>query len=146
MTVARTPKQPGEGRRTRLGVWSISGPPARLRRIMRRQKSRPPGQPPAKTPASSGVRYDPDEPAASAPALTVREEEICFWVVRGKENEEIARILDGNAETVRKHVENIREKFKVESRLALLAAYWQREVDRRDRRIAELERRLKGQG
>ena len=93
-------------------------------------------------PGEKIIKYDPDEVVPGQPELTLREEEVCFWVVRGKENDEVARILGANAGTIRKHVENIRYKFKVESRLAVLASYWEREVDRRDRIIAKLRRQL----
>ncbi len=120
---------------------------------MRRKKKAPsdantaaPANPAPLSPASQFVHYDPDELPPARPELTLREEEVCFWVVRGKENDEVARILGGNAETIRKHVENIRRKYSVESRLAVLAAYWEREVDQRDRTIAELRRQLAQRG
>lgn len=119
-----------------------------MARRKKRKSASPPGDqikagvPSSASPPKKKVVYDPDADAAHDPHLTVKEEEVHFWLVRGKENEEIAGIMRGNAETIRKHVENIRRKIKVESRLALLAAYWQREVDARDRVIAELRRRL----
>ena len=88
------------------------------------------------------VKYDPDESVSAAPGLTTREEEVYHWVVRGKENEEVAQILGGNSETIRKHVENIRRKVGGESRLAVIASYWQQEVEKRDRLIADLRRQL----
>ncbi|MGI9088206.1 MAG: helix-turn-helix domain-containing protein [Chthoniobacterales bacterium] len=100
------------------------------------------GAPSSASPPKKKLVYDPDEAVPSDPHLTLKEEEVHFWVVRGKENDEIAKILSGKTGTVRKHVENIRKKVKVESRLALLAAYWQQEVDKRDRIIAELKWRL----
>lgn len=65
-----------------------------------------------------------------------------YWVVRGKDNTEIAKILGGNPGTIRKHVENIRRKVGAESRLAVIAGHWLREVEERDRVIRELRRRL----
>jgi DNA-binding CsgD family transcriptional regulator len=117
---------------------------------MARRKKGPPGAPahgrhhavpPAEVEPSSTpkVVYDPDEQPQPPPHLTLREDEINFWVVRGKDNAEVARILSANPETVRKHVENIRVKYGVESRPAILAAYGQHEVDSRDRLIHELE-------
>ncbi len=98
--------------------------------------------PSASAPTPKKPLYDPDEETGNPPSLTIREEEVRFWVVRGKGNDEIARILNGKTNTVRKHVENIRKKSDVESRLSLIAAFWMNEVDRRDRVIAELRRRL----
>lgn len=118
---------------------------------MARRKKGKPAQPPADQPAhqpppcstppaKKKLSYDPDAVAGQERQLTVREEEVHHWVVRGKENDEVARILHANTETIRKHVENIRRKTGVESRLALLAAYWQREVDARDKIIAGYKR------
>jgi len=101
-----------------------------------------PAGPPAPSPKKKNVIYDPDEDARQDPHLTMREEEVRFWVVRGKDNVEIAGILTASAETIRKHVENLRDKLKVESRLALIASYWQQEVDKRDQIIADLRQRL----
>jgi len=84
--------------------------------------------------------YNPDEYGPALPPLTVREEEVHYWVVRGKENDEVAKILQASPETIRKHVENIRRKLGVESRLAVISSYWQREIEDRDRIIDELRR------
>lgn len=101
-----------------------------------------PAKKPGSSPKGKKVIYDPDADATHDPQLTMREEELRFWAVRGKDNIEIAGILGGSADTVRKHVENIRVKVRVESRLALIASYWQREVDKRDAIIADLKWRL----
>ncbi len=69
-----------------------------------------------------------------------------YWVVRGKENEEVAKILQASAETIRKHVENIRRKLGVESRLGVISSYWQREIEERDRHIKELRRQKSSRG
>jgi DNA-binding CsgD family transcriptional regulator len=86
-------------------------------------------------------KYEPAEETDS-PRLTVREEEVLYWTVRGKENDEIGRILKISPETARKHGEHLRDKFGSESRVAMIAAYWLRQIDQRDRMIAELERKL----
>jgi DNA-binding CsgD family transcriptional regulator len=112
---------------------------------MRRKKRTGPG--PKKShgaalPApSSKVQYNPDE--TESPALTVREKDVLYWVVRGKENADISGILHASPDTIRKHVENIRRKFGSESRLGVIASYWQQQIDQRDRQIADLERALK---
>ncbi len=120
--------------------------PRKKRKPDRPSHASTPPPPPKAVPPKKPFHYDPDEAPLEAPELTLREEEVCFWVVRGKDNDEVARILGANAETIRKHVQNIRDKFKVESRLAVLASYWEREVDKRDRIIAALRRQLKERG
>jgi DNA-binding CsgD family transcriptional regulator len=92
--------------------------------------------------ARKSINYDPFAARSAAAGFTRREREVQFWVVRGKKNEEVAQILSANSHTIRKHVENIRRKAGVESRLALIAAFWLNEVDKRDWMIAELRRQL----
>ncbi len=104
--------------------------------------SQPPPKPPKPSSNKKKVIYDPDEDSSRDPQLTMREEEVRFWAVRGKDNSEIAAILGARPGTVRKHVEHIRGKVHVETRLALIAAYWQQEVDKRDQIIADLKWRL----
>jgi DNA-binding CsgD family transcriptional regulator len=87
------------------------------------------------------IKYDPDE--ADSSVLTAREKDVLYWVVRGKENADISGILRASPDTIRKHVENIRKKFSSESRLGVIASYWQREIDKRERQIADLERALR---
>lgn len=50
--------------------------------------------------------------------LTAREAEVLFWAAQGKNNPEVAIILQVSHNTVRKHVANILVKLGVESRLA----------------------------
>jgi DNA-binding CsgD family transcriptional regulator len=73
--------------------------------------------------------------------LTPRQKQVLHWVVRGKGNAEIAGILHISPETVRKHVEKIRKEYKSESRISIIATYWQRVVDARDRVIRRLRRK-----
>jgi DNA-binding CsgD family transcriptional regulator len=105
----------------------------RADRSSRTQRDSPPKRP---------INYDPFAARSVAASFTRRETEVQFWVVRGKTNEEVAQILSANSQTIRKHVENIRRKAGVESRLALIAAFWLNEVDKRDWIIAELRRQL----
>src|SRR5579864_2764246 len=86
----------------------------------------------------TGISYSTEE---AQPSLTVREKDVLYWVARGKANPEIAGILHTSPETIRKHVQNIRQKFGSESRLSVVAAYWQREIDARDSTIEQLKRR-----
>ena len=50
--------------------------------------------------------------------LTPRESETLYWISRGKTNPEIAMICEISPRTVHKHVENILNKFGVETRTA----------------------------
>ena len=50
--------------------------------------------------------------------LTPRENEILFWIARGKSNSEIANILEIKPATVGKHLEHIYPKLGVENRTA----------------------------
>lgn len=73
---------------------------------------------------------DEKSSAANSPArllhlgLTMREAEVLFWIGHGKNNPEVAEILQASLNTVKKHVANILVKLGVESRLiaALQAA------------------------
>jgi DNA-binding CsgD family transcriptional regulator len=53
--------------------------------------------------------------------LTERETEVLLWIAQGKGNYEIAVILGAAVGTVRKHVERILRKLKVENRTAAAA-------------------------
>lgn len=59
------------------------------------------------TPAALRRRY---------PQLSVREAEILFWIVKGKQNAEIAVILERRLTTVQEHVENLVRKLGMENR------------------------------
>ena len=48
--------------------------------------------------------------------LTPREAEVLFWISEGKSNYDIGVILDASTGTIRKHVEHIFTKLKVENR------------------------------
>lgn len=65
------------------------------------------------------------EPPAEGTALTPREDEILGLLASGCTYKEVARELDISFGTVRKHVDNIREKWK-ERRLAVLVLRWSR--------------------
>ena len=51
-------------------------------------------------------------------ALTAREAEVLYWVVKGKINRDIADILGSSPATVKKHLERILAKMGVETRTA----------------------------
>jgi DNA-binding CsgD family transcriptional regulator len=48
--------------------------------------------------------------------LTPREAEVLYWMSEGKSNPEIGLILGASTGTIRKHVEHILRKLKVENR------------------------------
>lgn len=53
--------------------------------------------------------------------LSQRETEVLYWVLRGKDNEAIAKHLEINLGTVRKHLESIYRKLGVQSRTEAIA-------------------------
>ncbi|MGL5943694.1 MAG: helix-turn-helix transcriptional regulator [Waterburya sp.] len=53
--------------------------------------------------------------------LSKREMEVLFWLIRGKDNQAIARKLDVGISTVRKHLESIYLKLEVQSRTEAIA-------------------------
>jgi DNA-binding CsgD family transcriptional regulator len=53
--------------------------------------------------------------------LSLRETDVLYWVMRGKDNQAIAAELDINVGTVRKHLERIFNKLGVTSRTAAIA-------------------------
>ncbi len=53
------------------------------------------------------------------PQLSEREAEVLFWITEGKQNREIADILERSLNTVQEHVENITRKLDMENRHAL---------------------------
>lgn len=54
-------------------------------------------------------------------ALTAREAEVLYWVVKGKTNQDIGDILGASPRTVQKHLEHVFEKLDVETRTAAAA-------------------------
>ncbi|PYL05913.1 MAG: hypothetical protein DME33_15160 [Verrucomicrobia bacterium] len=88
--------------------------------------------------APKKFRYEEPDAVPPLPKLTVREDDVLYWVARGKENAEIAPILNASPETIRKHVQNIRQKFGSKSRLAVIAKYWERKLYESNLSIKEL--------
>ncbi len=66
----------------------------------------------------------PDSPPARA--LTARESEVLHWVAQGKQNPEIACIMQIGRRTIDTHVGSILFKLEVETRGAA-AAWWHRQ-------------------
>lgn len=54
-------------------------------------------------------------------ALTAREAEVLYWVIKGKINRDIGEILGASPATVKKHLEHIHTKLGVETRTSAAA-------------------------
>ena len=99
------------------------------------------GSPPASP--TGAFHYDPDEESSAATAsLTVRETEVLAGIADGQSNQEICRRKNVALATIEKHIENIYPKLQVKNRTAAAIWFLKRELEKRDRRIEELERRL----
>ena len=61
-----------------------------------------------------------EKPKAPSPeqleTLTRRERQVLYWVVEGRSNSEIGKILEISTRTVEKHCESIFKKLRIESR------------------------------
>ena len=68
---------------------------------------------------------NPEVPGLAA--LTPRQREVMHWVVNGKSNWETATILGCTEGTVKKHLQQIYKRLKVENRMS--AANFLREAD-----------------
>jgi DNA-binding NarL/FixJ family response regulator len=68
-----------------------------------------------------GRRRDRDDAAARYAKITAREHEVLRLLVRGADNESIARALVISPQTARTHVQNILTKLRVHSRLEAVA-------------------------
>ncbi|MDQ6810081.1 MAG: helix-turn-helix transcriptional regulator [Verrucomicrobiota bacterium] len=86
--------------------------------------------------AGSGFKYHRDEPLLADLGITMRQEELLYWVAEGKRSDEIATILHIRTRTIEKHIENVFEKLKVETRGAAVAIYNRRAA------AAEYDRKL----
>jgi DNA-binding response OmpR family regulator/DNA-binding CsgD family transcriptional regulator len=69
--------------------------------------------------ALAEVRPAPSPGELAVLGLTPRETEIVFWIAQGKTNAEVGIILGMSRMTVKKHVENILIRLRVESRLGI---------------------------
>lgn len=70
------------------------------------------------------VRASTEDRAGGTDSLTLRESELLHWLAQGKDNAEIAVILNIAVDTVKKHLTRIYQKLGVENRTAaaLIAA------------------------
>jgi DNA-binding CsgD family transcriptional regulator len=64
------------------------------------------------------------------PYLTQRELEVVEWIVAGKRNHEIGKILDCSPRTVQKHVQHILEKLHLETRTGVCIWWYERRINR----------------
>jgi DNA-binding NarL/FixJ family response regulator len=75
---------------------------------------------------SKKSRVAEDEP----PYLTRRELEVIEWIVAGKRNRDIGKILECSPRTVQKHVQHILEKLHLETRTEVCVWWYERRVKR----------------
>lgn len=62
--------------------------------------------------------------------MTRRELEVVEWIVAGKRNHEIGKILGCSPRTVQKHVQHILEKLNVETRTGVCIWWYERRLNR----------------
>jgi len=66
---------------------------------------------------------------AEPPYLTRRELEVVEWIVAGKRNHEIGKILECSPRTVQKHVQHILEKLQLETRTGVCIWWYERRLN-----------------
>ena len=71
------------------------------------------------------IELRPNNAANRVLLLTLREIQVLEWIVVGKRDKEIGRILNISSRTAQKHVEHILQKLQVETRGAAAAAWYQ---------------------
>jgi DNA-binding CsgD family transcriptional regulator len=64
------------------------------------------------------------------PYLTRRELQVIEWIVAGKRNRDIGKILDCSPRTVQKHVQHILEKLHLETRTEVCVWWYERRLSR----------------
>ena len=64
------------------------------------------------------------------PYLTRRELEVIEWIVAGKRNHDIGKILDCSPRTVQKHVQHILEKLHLENRTEVCVWWYEHRLTR----------------
>jgi DNA-binding CsgD family transcriptional regulator len=64
------------------------------------------------------------------PYLTRRELEVIEWIVAGKRNGDIGKILECSPRTVQKHVQHILEKLHLETRTEVCVWWYERRLNR----------------
>ena len=77
------------------------------------------------------ARIREDAPASfDRSSLTKREREVVEWIVAGKRNDEIGKILKCSPRTVQKHVQHILEKLHLETRTGVCIWWYERRLNR----------------
>jgi DNA-binding CsgD family transcriptional regulator len=85
-----------------------------------------PSRNPRRNGASNGDRVAETEP----PYLTHRELEVIEWIVAGKRNGDIGKILECSPRTIQKHVQHILEKLHLETRTEVCVWWYERRLKR----------------
>ncbi|MDQ8205183.1 helix-turn-helix transcriptional regulator [Pelagicoccus sp. SDUM812003] len=85
-------------------------------------------------PADRAKKLHGDVPGAEQlDRLTRREKQVLFWIVEGKTNGDIGRILEISPRTVEKHCESIFRKLGIENRysaiVCALTNHWDLRVE-----------------
>jgi DNA-binding CsgD family transcriptional regulator len=88
---------------------------------------------PKKIPTQARATIAKRRRSSARHGLTEREDEILFWISRGKSNRDIAAILEITPATVGKHLEHIYPKLGVENRTAAASFCPERDSGGQDR-------------
>lgn len=75
---------------------------------------------------SDSARVAETEP----PYLTQRELQVIEWIVAGKRNRDIGKILECSPRTVQTHVQHILEKLHLETRTEVCVWWYERRLNR----------------
>jgi DNA-binding CsgD family transcriptional regulator len=68
------------------------------------------------------VRQQPEIAYDTTARLTTREIEVLSWIASGKSDWQVGRILGISAKTVNYHVENVKRKYAVATRIQAVVA------------------------
>lgn len=93
-----------------------------------------------KQPARASTKYSPEADAAKTVPLTLREEDVLELAAQGKRSDEIALLLGASKRTIEKHLQNIFEKLRVETRGSAIQVYWERAIETLTLAVKELTR------
>src|ERR1700719_2231319 len=85
---------------------------------------------PSRNGRRNGHSKTPRVAETEPPYLTRRELEVVEWIVAGKRNDEIGKILDCSPRTVQKHVQHILEKLHLETRTGVCIWWYERRLNR----------------
>ena len=85
---------------------------------------------PSRNGRRNGHSNSPRVAETEPPYFTRRELEVVEWIVAGKRNDEIGKILECSPRTVQKHVQHILEKLHVETRTGVCIWWYERRLNR----------------